>query len=82
MAEELKIVSNDGLEVAEDVAEAAVEKTTQWGPIAVGVGAGVLGGALLFLGISKLIKMRKAKKIEAQEEVAIPDPKATPATES
>lgn len=73
MAEELKIVSNDGLEVAEDVAEAAVEKTTQWGPIAVGVGAGILGGALLFLGVSKLIRMRKAKKIEAQEEIAMPD---------
>ena len=49
---------NEGLEA---VATAA-KSTSQIKPIAAGVGVGLLGGALICWGVSKLIAWGKAKK--------------------
>ena len=71
MDNELEIVTNEGIEIADEVATTAA-KSTQYGPIAVGVGCGLIGGALLFWGVSKLIAKARAKKAAQFEAVSEP----------
>lgn len=69
MDKELEIVTNEGLDVAEEVTTATAKTTSQLGPIMLGVGGGLLGGALICWGISKIRAYCKAKKQQAEQPV-------------
>lgn len=53
-----EVTENEGLEAV----TTAAKSTSQIKPIAAGVGVGLLGGALICWGVSKLIAWNKAKK--------------------
>lgn len=72
MDKELEIVTNEGLEVADEVTTTAAKTTSQLGPIMLGVGGGLLGGALICWGISKIRAYYKAKKQQAAQPVQKP----------
>ena len=74
----LEIVANEGLEVAEEVTTSAVKSSSQTKAIAVGAGAGLLVGGLIFWGVSKLIAWHKNKK----QAVVEAEPAAEPAEKS